>query len=75
MREAGRIVGEILDLMGQLIRPGVTLAELDEAAEAHIRSRGAVPSFKGYHGFPASLCVSVNEQIVHGICVFHGPPS
>ena len=67
MRESGRIVAEVLELMDRLIQPGATPRELDEAAEAHIRSKGAVPSFKGYHGYPASLCVSINEQIVHGI--------
>lgn len=67
MRESGRIVGEILTAMADRIRPGVTPLELDEFAEAHIRSRGATPSFKGYHGFPKSLCISVNEEVVHGI--------
>ncbi len=67
MRESGRIVGEILAAMAERIRPGVTLLELDEFAEAHIRGRGASPSFKGYHGFPRSLCISVNEEVVHGI--------
>lgn len=67
MRQAGRIVAETLDLMRAQARPGVTTAELDEAAEAFIRQQGAIPSFKGYHGFPASICVSINEQVVHGI--------
>jgi methionyl aminopeptidase len=67
MRESGRIVGEILDEMARRIRPGVTPLELDEFAEAHTRKRGAKPSFKGYHGFPKSLCISVNEEVVHGI--------
>ena len=67
MRESGRIVGEILGEMEQLIRPGVQPLELDTFAEAHIRKRGAKPSFKGYHGFPKSLCISVNEEVVHGI--------
>jgi methionyl aminopeptidase len=67
MRESGRIVGEILAEMARLIRPGVTALELDDWAEAHTRKRGAKPSFKGYHGFPKSLCISVNEEVVHGI--------
>lgn len=67
MRESGRIVGEVLDRIAALIRPGVALIELDAFAERHIRSRGAVPSFKGYHGYPRSLCVSVNDEVVHGI--------
>ena len=67
MRESGRIVGEVLAEMARMIRPGVTPAELDVFAEEHIRKRGATPSFKGYHGFPKSLCVSVNEEVVHGI--------
>lgn len=67
MRQAGRIVAETLVLMGEMIAPGVTTADLNAAADALIRKRNAVPSFKGYHGFPASICVSVNEQVVHGI--------
>jgi methionyl aminopeptidase len=67
MRQAGEIVAETLDLMAELVRPGITTGELDEAAEAHIRAAGAEPSFKGYLGYPASICTSVNEEIVHGI--------
>lgn len=72
MREAGRIVAEVLALMGELIRPGVTTKELDRAAEALIRRRGAIPSFLGYppngrYPFPASICTSINEELVHGI--------
>ena len=67
MRKAGLVVGETLDLMRRTVRPGVTTGELDAVAEDHIRSSGAVPSFKGYHGFPGSLCVSVNDEVVHGI--------
>ena len=64
---SARIVSEALDLAGRLIRPGVSTAEVDEAVEELIRSRGAVPSFKGYYGYPASTCISVNEVVVHGI--------
>jgi len=70
LREAGRINAKALDAVRQLIRPGVTTAELDAAAEEVIRKYGAVPTFKGYPGpypYPASICVSINEQLVHGI--------
>jgi methionine aminopeptidase, type I len=67
MREAGRIVAETHRLLKQAIKPGVTTAELDRLAEAYIRSQGAVPSFKGYNQFPASICASVNDELVHGI--------
>ena len=67
MREAGRIVAETLALVSKEVRPGLTTADLDKIAYDYIRARGAVPSFKGYNGFPASLCTSVNEEIVHGI--------
>lgn len=67
MREAGRIVAEVHAMLKSHIKPGVTTAELDEIAEAFIRSEGAVPAFKGYGGFPASICASVNHQVVHGI--------
>jgi methionyl aminopeptidase len=67
MRRAGAIVAETLDLMASMAVAGVSTAELDRAAEAHIRGQGAVPSFKGYLGYPASICASVNEEIVHGI--------
>jgi methionyl aminopeptidase len=67
MRRAGLVVGETLELVRETVRPGLTTADLDAAAEKHIRSAGATPSFLGYHGFPATLCVSVNEEVVHGI--------
>jgi methionyl aminopeptidase len=73
MRRAGRVVGEILDIIEAEIRPGVSTAHLDALAEAHIRSSGATPSFKGYPGinprrpFPASVCISIDNEIVHGI--------
>lgn len=70
MREAGRIVAETHRLMKQAVAPGITTAELDRIAEDYIRSQGAVPSFKGYNGFPASICASTNEELVHG---FPGP--
>ncbi|MBC8531588.1 type I methionyl aminopeptidase [Gehongia tenuis] len=67
MREAGRVVAGALEAVRQAIRPGVTTAELDRIGETYILSHGARPSFKGYQGFPAALCVSVNDEIVHGI--------
>ena len=67
MRAAGLVVGETLELLRGSIRAGMTTAELDAVAEENIRANGAVPSFKGYHGFPASICVSVNDEVVHGI--------
>ena len=72
MRRAGRIVAEVLKKMREQVAPGVTTAELNEWAEAIIRKYNAVPSFKGYppgsaHPFPASICTSINEELVHGI--------
>ncbi|MFL6142381.1 MAG: type I methionyl aminopeptidase [Labedaea sp.] len=67
MRAAGLVVARALALMTEAVKPGVSTAELDELAEQTIRDAGAVPSFKGYHGFPASICASVNNQVVHGI--------
>jgi methionyl aminopeptidase len=64
---AAAIVAESLDLVEEMIRPGITTGEIDRAVEELIRSRGAQPSFKGYYGYPASTCVSVNEEVVHGI--------
>lgn len=67
MRRAGLVVGHTLELLRGTVRPGLTTAELDAVAEDHIRSGGALPSFLGYLGFPASICVSVNDEVVHGI--------
>jgi methionyl aminopeptidase len=67
MRKAGLVVGRTLELLRGEVRAGVTTRELDAIAEDHIRSSGATPSFLGYHGFPASICASVNEEVVHGI--------
>ena len=67
MREAGRIVAAVLADMAEAAAPDVTTAELNDRAERLIRKMGAVPSFKGYHGYPAAICTSLNEQIVHGI--------
>ena len=67
MRQAGLVVGETLALLRAAAVPGVTTKELDAIAEDHIRSRGATPNFLDYHGYPATICTSVNEQVVHGI--------
>jgi methionyl aminopeptidase len=67
MRQAGLVVAHTLDVLAAAVEPGVTTADLDAIAEREIRGAGAVPSFKGYHGYPATICTSVNEQIVHGI--------
>lgn len=67
MAEAGKIAGSCLEMLGSIVRPGVSTRELDIAAEAFIRQAGAIPTFKGYEGFPASICTSVNEVVVHGI--------
>lgn len=67
MRDAGRIVAETLEEMRKAVAPGVSTGELDTKAEDYIRSKGARPAFKGYQGFPATICASINEQVVHGI--------
>jgi len=67
MREAGRLSARTLRIVGEAVRPGVTTEELDDLAETVIREGGGVPAFKGYHGFPKTLCTSVNAQVVHGI--------
>jgi methionyl aminopeptidase len=67
MQKAGRIVAETLTKIEEVIKPGITTGELDRIAEEHITRCGARPSFKGHYGFPASICTSVNEVVVHGI--------
>jgi len=67
MRQAGKIVATILDILSRLVRPGMKTEELDIIARREAERLGAKPSFKGYRGFPANLCVSVNDEIVHGI--------
>ena len=66
MRAAGQLVGQVLAHLRTLVAPGVTTMDVDRAAEQMIRDAGALPTFKGYNGFPYSICASVNEQIVHG---------
>lgn len=67
LRDAGRIVAETLIEVKKAVKPEVTTLELDRIAEQYIKSKGAVPAFKGYHGFPGNICASVNEEVVHGI--------
>ncbi len=67
MRRAGRLVAEILALVESELRPGVSTAHLDEIADRHIRRAGATASFKGYYGYPASICISIDSEVVHGI--------
>ena len=67
MRKAGRITAQARALAGSMVRPGVTTKEIDDAVRRFIRSRGAEPSFLGYHGFSGSACISVNEVVIHGI--------
>jgi len=67
MRRAGRIVAATRRSVVDAVRPGITTEQLDRVAEEHIAAAGATPNFKGYRGFPASICASINEQVVHGI--------
>jgi methionyl aminopeptidase len=67
MAKASRVVAEALEVLKGAVKPGVTTDELDRVAESEIRSRGGIPAFKGYRNYPKTLCVSVNEQVVHGI--------
>ena len=67
LRRVNQLVGRILAELRQMVRPGVTTAQIDALAEQRVREAGAEPAFKGYHGYPATVCASVNEQVVHGI--------
>jgi methionyl aminopeptidase len=67
MRAASQLVAQILDELAAMVEPGVSTAELDAAAEQRVRAAGAEPAFKGYRGYPATLCASTNEQVIHGI--------
>jgi methionyl aminopeptidase len=67
MLQAGKITGDTLTLLGKYIKPGITTLELDKIAEDYIRSCNAVPTFKGYNDFPSSLCISIDECVVHGL--------
>ena len=67
MKEAGKVTGETLKLLESLAKPDVSTLELDKAAEKFIRDHGCTPSFKGYGGFPGSVCISINDEVIHGI--------
>ncbi len=67
LRKANAVVAEVFQRLKGKVTPGITTRELDQIAEEYIRSRGAIPAFKGYRGFPATLCISINEEVVHGI--------
>ena len=67
MQEANQIVAEVLSMLQKTATPGISTFELDQMAESLCRERNSTPAFKGYHGFPSSLCVSINEEVVHGI--------
>jgi methionyl aminopeptidase len=67
LRQVNQLVGRILAELRQMVAPGITTAEIDAVAEQRVREAGAEPAFKGYHGYPATVCASVNEQVVHGI--------
>ena len=67
MRRSGKITAAARALAGEMVKPGVTTQEIDNAVERFIRKQGAVPSFLHYNGFPASVCISVNDEIIHGI--------
>src|SRR5438132_1340439 len=67
MRVAGQIVARVLKQLSEIVQPGITTRDLDAEAERLIRAAGAVPTFKGYHGYPASICASINDEVVHGI--------
>lgn len=67
LREAGRVVAETHAFLKELIEPGITTGELDRRAEEFIKKKGSIPAFKGYGGFPGSICASINEEVVHGI--------
>jgi methionyl aminopeptidase len=71
MRRGGHILADVVDRLREVVKPGISTLEIDEDVEAFIRSRGAVPAFKGYRGFPATVCISINEEVVHGIPSAH----
>lgn len=67
MRKSGKVVEETLNFLEDVIKPGITTEEIDKLAEEFITKQGAIPSFKGYNGFPSSICTSINDEVVHGI--------
>jgi methionyl aminopeptidase len=71
MRAGGHILADVMDRLRERVKPGMSTLEIDEDVEAFIRSRGALPAFKGYRGFPATVCISINDEVVHGIPSAH----
>ena len=71
MRAGGHILADVVDRLRETVKPGLSTLEIDEDVEAFIRDRGALPAFKGYRGFPATVCISINEEVVHGIPSAH----
>jgi methionyl aminopeptidase len=71
MRAGGHILADVVDRLREMVKPGLSTLEIDEDVEAFIRSRGALPAFKGYRGFPATDCISINDEVVHGIPSAH----
>jgi methionyl aminopeptidase len=71
MRKGGHILADVMDRLREIVKPGISTLEIDEGVEAFIRSQGALPAFKGYRGFPATVCISINEEVVHGIPSAH----
>ena len=67
MREAGRILANVHEELGKVVKPGISTKEIDRICEEMIRSQGCIPSFLNYQGFPASVCISINDEVVHGI--------
>jgi methionyl aminopeptidase len=67
LRDAGRLVGQVLTALTAAVAPGVSTGELDRIAEGLILDAGAIPAFKGYHGYPATICASINDEVIHGI--------
>jgi len=67
MRTAGHVLAEVTERLTAWVEPGLSTQEIDEEVEDFIRARGAAPAFKGYRGFPATICVSINDEVVHGI--------
>ena len=71
MREGGQILADVMDVLPGFVKSGMSTLEIDEEVEAFIKKRGARSAFKGYRGFPATVCISINEEIVHGIPSAH----
>ena len=71
MRTGGHLLADVMDRLRETVKPGLSTLEIDEDVESFIRARGAIPAFKGYRGFPATVCISINEEVVHGIPSAH----